>query len=117
MEFECKTESALNHLTNTSRIPVIIIAFNNISYVKNMLNQLREKKVKNEDIWIWDNNSTYPPLLEFYEQEGRNYHLIKNNENYGPHFFTHRKFSICCRNFLPSRIQISLFSKKCRNIF
>jgi hypothetical protein len=92
--FECKNNlcfSNINNLKNNSDIPVIVIAFNNITYLKNMLKQLQEKKVKDENIWIWDNNSTYPPLLKFYEEVSTKYNLIKNNGNYGPRIFTDPK--------------------------
>jgi len=45
-------------------IPVIIIAFNNLTYVKMMINQFKTKNFKN--IHIIDNNSSYPKLLEYY---------------------------------------------------
>ncbi len=66
--FECKNELSLSNIENlkyNSNIPIIVIAFNNVTYVKNMLKQLENKKIKNEDIWIWDNNSTAPALLAF----------------------------------------------------
>ncbi|MDR4981562.1 hypothetical protein REY75_23840 [Bacillus sp. MHSD_37] len=52
-----------------------------------MLKQLENKNIKNEDIWIWDNNSTAPALLAFYDQISTKYNLVKNIENYGPRFF------------------------------
>ncbi len=66
--FECKNELSLSNIKNlkyNSNIPIIVIAFNNVTYVKNMLKQLENKKIKHEDIWIWDNNSTAPALLVF----------------------------------------------------
>ena len=66
--FECKNELSLSNIENlkyNSNIPIIVIAFNNLTYVKNMLKQLENKKIKSEDIWIWDNNSTAPALLAF----------------------------------------------------
>ncbi|HGE5802815.1 TPA: hypothetical protein ACGGKZ_003098 [Bacillus thuringiensis] len=88
--FECKNELSLSNIENlkyNSNIPIIVIAFNNLTYVKNMLKQLENKKIKSEDIWIWDNNSTAPALLAFYEQISTKYNLVKNNANYEPRFF------------------------------
>ncbi len=93
--FECKNElsrSNIDNLKNNPNIPIIVIAFNNITYLKNMLQQLEERKINPENIWIWDNNSTAPALLEFYEQISTKYNLIKNNENYGPQFFASPHF-------------------------
>lgn len=60
-------------------IPIYIIAYNNLYYVKNMVKQL-EKYTKN--INIIDNKSTYPKLLKYYEEEYK-YNLIKMPKNYG----------------------------------
>lgn len=46
-------------------IPVIIIAFNNLTYVKMMVEQFKEKNFNN--IHIIDNASSYPKLLEYYK--------------------------------------------------
>lgn len=118
--FECINQQCFSNvksLKNNSNIPVIIIVFNNISYLKNMLKQLQEKKIKDENIWIWDNNSTYPPLLKFYEQISTKYNLIKNNKNYGPRFFTNPKVL----NLLPDFFAVSdpdlYFNKEMPNNF
>ncbi len=47
--FECKNELSLSNIKNlkyNSNIPIIVIAFNNVTYVKNMLKQLENKKDK-----------------------------------------------------------------------
>lgn len=46
-------------------IPIFIISFNRLSYVKGMIEQLENRGFKN--INIIDNKSTYPPLLEYYK--------------------------------------------------
>ena len=89
--FKClNAQSTINisNLKNNSQIPILLIAFNNITYLDNMLKQLEQRKIKNENIWIWDNHSTYPPLFTFYEQISNTYNLIQNHNNYGPRFFT-----------------------------
>lgn len=49
-----------------SPIPAVIVGYNQLSYIKRMVAQL-EKYV--EHIIIVDNNSTYQPLLEYYEHD------------------------------------------------
>ena len=81
-------------------IPVYVIAFNNLTYVKSMVDQLRELRVKK--IIIVDNCSTYPPLLQYYEQQKaiKNsetvFQLIKMDSNYGSNVITN-----CFYKFLP----------------
>lgn len=62
-------------------IPIVIIAFNNYTYVKNMVNQLIDKNIKN--IHIIDNNSSYPNLLKYYEINKDLFTLHSMNKNYG----------------------------------
>ena len=58
---------------------IIIIGFNQYTYISNMVKQL-EKYSK--DIIIIDNNSDYKPLLKYYETEYK-YPLLKMDKNYG----------------------------------
>lgn len=60
-------------------IPVYIIAYNNLYHVSKMVSQL-EKYTQN--IFIIDNNSNYPKLLEYYEKEFK-YKLIRMEKNEG----------------------------------
>lgn len=46
-------------------IPIFIISFNRLSYVKQMVEWLEQKGYNN--IHIIDNNSSYQPLLDFYK--------------------------------------------------
>lgn len=50
---------------NPKSIPVIIINYNQLYYLKILVNFLQERKFEN--IIIVDNNSDYPPLLEYYK--------------------------------------------------
>jgi len=65
-------------------IPIVVIAYNNLFFVRNFIEQL--KKFKNPIILI-DNNSTYPPLLEYYraikEELGSKIDIRLLNYNYG----------------------------------
>lgn len=47
------------------QVPIIINNFNQLSYLKQLIHALEIRGYKN--IHIIDNNSTYPPLLEFYK--------------------------------------------------
>lgn len=61
-------------------IPIYILSFNRLECLKLLLERLRQMQVKNP-ITIIDNNSTYPPLLEFYKTCGVT--VIKLKKNYG----------------------------------
>jgi hypothetical protein len=56
-----KNKSTFDYKT----IPVIINNFNRLSYLRELLRWLERAGMKN--IYILDNASTYPPLLEFYK--------------------------------------------------
>lgn len=61
---EKRFEEALrNGLEN---IPIFLISYNRLSYLKTMIQWLEERNLRN--IKIIDNDSTYPPLLEFYDR-------------------------------------------------
>ncbi len=60
-------------------IPLFIISYNRLSYIKDMINRLEEIGIKK--IIIIDNNSTYKPLLDYYES--LNYEVIKLDYNGG----------------------------------
>lgn len=68
-------------LVKKKNMSCCIIAFNNLTYVKNMVEQL--KKYTN-DIIIIDNRSNYPSLLQFYQNDYQ-YTLFKMPFNYGYH--------------------------------
>lgn len=70
-------------------LPVFINSFNQYHY----LNQLVEFLLKScfANIWIMDNQSTYPPLLDYYDKivdaTGRRVSVFYYSNNMGPHFF------------------------------
>lgn len=47
------------------KIPIVVIAYNNLFFVRNFLDQL--KKYENPII-LFDNKSTYKPLLQYYKE-------------------------------------------------
>jgi hypothetical protein len=67
-----------------SSIPVVTIAYNNLTFVRSFVPQLQ--RITNKVI-ILDNASTYPPLLVYYEEIqrelGEKIEIRKMTENYG----------------------------------
>ncbi|OGS71079.1 MAG: hypothetical protein A3F91_02100 [Flavobacteria bacterium RIFCSPLOWO2_12_FULL_35_11] len=66
---------------NYKSIPIIIISFNQLFYLKQMINFLKKHKYKN--IIIIDNNSTYQPLLDYFDTIESTVTIHKLNENLG----------------------------------
>jgi len=62
-----------------NNIPAIIIGYNQYTYIKNMVSQLEKYT---SDILIIDNNSSFIPLLNYYENDFK-YTLLKQKVNYG----------------------------------
>ena len=60
-------------------IPIIINNYNQLDYLKLLLNSLEKRGYEN--IIILDNDSSYPPLLEFYKNT--RYRVIPLGHNYG----------------------------------
>lgn len=59
--------------------PAVIIGYNQYTYIKNMVEQLEKYT---SDIIVVDNNSTFPPLLDYYKNDFK-YTLLKQKTNYG----------------------------------
>lgn len=60
-------------------IPIFIISYNRLSYVKNIVEYLEDSGYKK--ITIIDNASTYPPLLDYYKKI--EHEVIRLDKNYG----------------------------------
>ncbi len=60
-------------------IPAVIIGYNMVTYIKNMVEQLEKYT---SDIIVVDNNSHYQPLLDYYENDFK-YTLLRQKENMG----------------------------------
>lgn len=60
-------------------MPVIVIGYNQFTYVKNMVSQLEKYT---SDIIVVDNNSSYEPLLDYYANDFQ-YTLLKQKTNQG----------------------------------
>lgn len=81
-------------------IPVYIIAFNNPTYVEMTVSQLINLEVSK--IVVVDNNSTYPPLLEYYDKNKGKFQLIRMDQNYG-----HNVVTKCFYDHLPEVFAIT----------
>lgn len=66
-------------ITDYRKIPIIINNFNRLTFLKILINSLEKRGYLN--IIILDNQSTYPPLLEYYKQI--NYEVIFLKSNFG----------------------------------
>ena len=64
------------------QIPIIIISFNQLFYLKKLITFLLDKKYKK--IVVLDNNSTYQPLLDYLETlpKSINIYRLSNNEGH-----------------------------------
>jgi GT2 family glycosyltransferase len=62
-------------------IPLVIISWNNLTFIKSFLNQIKKF---NHPIIILDNNSTYEPLVLYYKElKDPNIKVIRLDKNYG----------------------------------
>lgn len=78
-------------IINKQNIPIIIIAYNNLTFVQNFINQISHLP---NPIIIVDNNSSYKPLLQYYEtlKKSNKKVEIKNlTTNYGHGVYYIRK--------------------------
>lgn len=73
--------------------PVVINSFNQLTYISNMIEKLIDEEFKN--IYILDQCSTYPPLLEWYAKISSHVTIFMQSKNMGPHdFFISKKYHI-----------------------
>lgn len=68
-------------LKNPKTIPVIINNFNQLFYLKQLIEKLQSYSIEN--IVILDNNSTFPPLLKYYEVVKNDVKVIRLSRNKG----------------------------------
>ena len=78
-----KNDFIRKQLKNPYSIPVIIISFNQLFYLNQLVNFLLKRGFSN--IVIIDNNSTYPPLLDYFDSlsENNNITIHKLSKNIG----------------------------------
>ncbi len=63
-------------------IPIIVPCFNNVTYVRSMVSQLRDLGLRN--IMLVDNNSDFPPMTEYLAHPGDGVRTVLLKENLGP---------------------------------
>lgn len=68
-----------------TRVPLIIPAFNNPFYIKNFYFQIA--LLDCFEVYIFDNGSSYEPLLEFYDEIKGEVEIVKFDVNLGPRIF------------------------------
>jgi hypothetical protein len=61
------------------KIPIVINNYNRLSFLKMLIANLEKRGYEN--IYIIDNHSTYPPLLEYYNDTP--YHVFRLDKNWG----------------------------------
>lgn len=74
-------------------IPIVINNFNRLSCTKKLIDYLQSKDYNN--IYVIDNNSTYEPLLEYYDKEKINVLFLSENVGYLSLFKTKAKEMFC----------------------
>ena len=74
-----------NHNKNYKSIPIIIISYNQLFYLKQLIGFLQDNAYTN--IVILDNNSTYAPLIEYFKEIKDDVKIHKFNKNYGHRVF------------------------------
>ena len=73
--------------------PVIINNFNRLAYLQNMIEWLESVGMKN--IFIIDNQSTYPPLIQFYSKIKYKVYLLDKNVGHEALWKTHLRMRFC----------------------
>lgn len=79
--FQYFTRIGFSQLINYKSIPIIIISFNQLFYLKELIGFLKKNNYLN--IIIIDNNSTYKPLLDYFDTIESTVTLHRLNENLG----------------------------------
>jgi glycosyltransferase involved in cell wall biosynthesis len=72
--------------------PIVINSFNQVTYLRNMVNQLFSRECYN--IMIIDQSSTYAPLLDYLKEIESKVVVLRLSENLGPHWFFTSGFAL-----------------------
>ena len=84
-----KIFSKINSKISYKKIPIIIISYNQLYYLKKQIDFLLKNGYKK--IIILDNNSNYPPLLEYFKEIKKNVKIHRLDKNYGHLVFWENK--------------------------
>jgi glycosyltransferase involved in cell wall biosynthesis len=76
--------STLSLGMDPDRVPIIVNSFNQPTYLRIMVEQLRA--LGRENLVVLDQASTYPPLLEYLKELEQSFPVIRLAENKGPHW-------------------------------
>ena len=71
---------AEKNIIDFKNIPIIINNFNRVTYLKELIECLQKRGYNN--IYIIDNNSTYPPLLDYYKTCSCQVYRLNENMGY-----------------------------------
>jgi glycosyltransferase involved in cell wall biosynthesis len=74
---------------NIKNIPIIVISFNQLFFLKKLVSYLKDHDYTN--IVIIDNNSDYKPLLEYFSEIENSVSLFRLKENFGHRVFWLKK--------------------------
>ena len=67
-------------ISDYHKIPIVINNYNRLEYLKILISSLEKRGYRN--IYILDNNSTFPPLLEYYKTCPYNIIFLRENIGY-----------------------------------
>lgn len=68
-----------------NEVPILIPVFNLCSYADNMVRQLLSRGITN--FIVFDNASTYPPMVEYLDKLSKTQRVVRFTENLGPRCF------------------------------
>ena len=74
-------DTVISQNKNYKSIPIIIISFNQLYYLKQLIEFLKKSNYNN--IVVIDNNSTYEPLLEYFDDIESEVTIHRLNQNHG----------------------------------
>lgn len=81
-QFYCRfSKTVKSQLKDVKQIPIIIVNFNQLASLRELINFLMSNEFKN--IIIIDNNSTYPLLIDYYNQIMGEVKIIYKSTNQG----------------------------------
>lgn len=98
--YSCLFNSTIRgQLLDIKKIPIIIISFNQYNYLKQNINIFLKLGFKK--IVVIDNASSYPPLLDYFEEIKSKVKIHRLKKNYGHLVFWRRKdiFSLYSKGF------------------